>query len=195
MKKLFFIGLIFISHSCFSQGFIDGVVSRLTFGLKAGANYSDYTGADFGTSALIGFHAGAIVNFRFTDNLSFQEEFLFSTQGAKLKEDQFGKENIDVSYMTVPLLLKYRTGFGLYIEGGMQEGLRLNENTTESQSGSFAKRLDMAAIGGLGFQTKSGFGIGVRYVAGLSNVGNFTATDVSPNFKTSVMQASLFYIF
>jgi hypothetical protein len=195
MKKLFFIGLIFISGNCFSQGFIKGVVSRLTFGLKAGANYSDYTGADFGTSGLVGFHAGGIVNFRFTDNLSFQEEFLFSTQGAKLKEDQFGKEKIDVSYVTVPLLLKYRMGFGLYIEGGMQEGLRVDENTTESQSGSFAKRLDMAAIGGLGFQSKSGFGIGVRYVAGLSNVGNFTLTDVSPDFKTSVMQASVFYIF
>jgi hypothetical protein len=97
--------------------------------------------------------------------------------------------------VAVPLLLKYRTGLGLYIEAGMQEGLRVNENTEFSQTGSFAKRLDLAAIGGLGFQTKSGFGIGLRYVAGLSNVGNFSLTNVSPNFKTSVVQASLFYIF
>jgi len=195
MKKLFFIGLLFISGSCFSQGFVKGITSRLSFGLKAGTNYSDYTGTDFGTSGLLGFHAGAIVNFRITNTLSFQEEFLFSTQGAKIKGDQFGEENINVSYVTVPLLLKYRTGLGLYIEGGMQEGLRVNENTAESQTGSFAKRLDLAAIGGLGFQTKSGFGIGLRYVAGLSNVGNFSLVDVKPNFKTSIIQASLFYIF
>ena len=195
MKKLFIIGLIFISGKCFSQGFIKGITSRLSFGLKAGANYSDYTKTDFGTNGLVGFHAGATVNLRITNNLSFQEEFLFSTQGAKIKGDQFGKENINVSYMTVPLLLKYRTGLGLYIEGGMQEGLRIHENTVESQNSSFAKRLDLAAIGGLGFQTKSGFGIGLRYVAGLSNVGNFSLPNVNPNFKTSVMQASLFYIF
>src|SRR5579863_3071252 len=192
MKKLIVIGLVFASVNCFSQGFIKGVASRLSFGLKGGANYSNYTQTEFGTNGLVGFHAGAIVNFRITDNLSFQEEFLFSTQGAKMKGDQFGKENIDVSYVTVPLLLKYRMGFGLYIEGGMQEGLRVNENTAETQNESFAKRLDLAGVGGIGYQTRSGFGIGFRYVAGLSNVGNFSLTDVSPNFKTSVMQASLF---
>ena len=195
MKKLIIIGLVFLSAHCFSQGLIKGVVSRLSFGLKAGANYSNYTQTDFGTNGLIGFHAGAIVNLRITDNLSFQEEFLFSTQGAKIKGDYFGKEDINVSYVTVPLLLKYRTGMGLYIEGGIQEGLRVNENTMENQTGPFAKRLDLAAISGVGYQTKGGFGIGLRYVAGLSNVGDFSLTSINPNFKTSVMQASLFYIF
>jgi hypothetical protein len=195
MKRLIVIGLICMSGKSFSQSFIKGIASRLRFGLKAGANYSDYTQTSFGTDGLIGFHAGAIVNFRMTDKLSFQEEFLFSTQGAKMKGDQFGKADINVSYVAVPLLLKYRTGVGLYIEGGVQEGLRVGENIMEGQTGSFANRLDLAAIGGLGFQTRNGFGIGLRYVAGLSNVGNFSLTGVSPNFKSSVMQASLFYIF
>jgi hypothetical protein len=34
---------------------------------------------------LIGFQGGATVAYKFTDNFMIQEEFLFSTQGAKIK--------------------------------------------------------------------------------------------------------------
>jgi len=183
--------LVLASTNCFSQG----LLKRLSFGLKAGANYSNYTNAGFETEALMGFHAGALVNFRITDHFSIQEEFLFSSQGAKMKNDLFGKENLNVYYLTVPFLLKYKTDFGLYIEAGPQTGLRLKEDTRGATFGNFAKRLDLAAAGGIGFQTKSGFGIGARYIAGLSKVGDFDISNVKTDFKTNVIQAGIFYIF
>ena len=195
MKKLVVICFVLVSSHCFSQGFVQGIMQRLSFGIKGGANYSNYVNADFTTQALAGFHAGAIVDFRLTKNLSIQEEFLYSLQGAKVPGNVFGKEDVNVSYMTVPFLLKYRTNLGIYIEAGPQVGGRISDNIDKTQTGDFAKRLDLAAAGGVGYQSKSGFGIGVRYVAGLSEVGNFKSANVKPNFRTSVVQASIFYIF
>jgi hypothetical protein len=41
-----------------------GIMQRLSFGNKRGANYSNYVNADFTTQALVGFHAGALIDFR-----------------------------------------------------------------------------------------------------------------------------------
>jgi hypothetical protein len=190
MKKLLCICLVLTSANCFSQG----LLKRLQFGIKGGANYSNYTNADFATDALVGFHAGAIVGFKITDRLSIQEEFLFSSQGAKVKDNLFGEENVKVSYITVPFLLKYRTPMGIYFEAGPQVGIRAKEDLKDTQIGEF-KKMDLAAAGGIGFQTKGGLGIGARYIAGLSKVGDFNISNVKTDFKTNVVQASVFYIF
>ncbi len=183
--------LVLMSTQCFSQG----LLKRLQFGVKAGANYSNYTNASFSTDALVGFHAGAIVGFKITSKLSIQEEFLFSSQGAKVKGNLFGNENVKVNYITVPFLIKYRTLPGIYIEAGPQVGMRANEDVSGMQAGDFAKKLDLSAVAGIGYQSKIGLGIGARYVAGLSKVGDFTTSNISPDFRNSVIQASVFYIF
>jgi hypothetical protein len=195
MKKLIFVSLLCVSFHGYSQSFTSALLGRLSFGLKAGANYSNYVNTDFATDALVGFHAGALVNFRLTSRLSIQEEFLFSTQGAKVKEDVFGKDKINVYYMNVPFLLKYRMPLGLYVELGPQVGMRLKEDPEHTADGNFAKRLDLSAAGGIGFQTHSGFGIGARYIAGISKVGDFNISNVKPDFRSSIVQASVFYIF
>jgi hypothetical protein len=194
-NRMLFVVFVLVSSQSFSQGFVQGIMQRLQFGLKAGGNYSNYTQQNFTSDGLAGFHAGALVDFRLTKNLFIQEEFLFSSQGAKIKSDLFGKDNVKVDYFTVPFLLKYRTNLGIYVEAGPQVGMRTSENMGYAQTGDFAKRLDLSAAGGLGFQSKSGFGIGVRYVAGLSKVADFKLSDETPEFRNSVMQASIFYIF
>lgn len=191
MKNLMLSCLVLMSTQCFSQG----LFQRLHFGIKAGANYSNYANADFKTDALVGFHAGGLIDFTLTKNFSIQEEFLFSSQGAKIKDDLFGKENVNVYYITVPLLLKYRTNAGIYMEAGPQVSMRAKDGIDKSQIGEFAKKLDLGAAGGIGFQSNSGFGIGVRYVAGLSKVGDFQLSNIKTDFRSSVIQASIFYIF
>jgi len=191
MKKLMFICLVFLSANCFGQG----LLQRLSFGVKAGANYSNFTNAGFATDGLVGFHAGALVNFKIAAGFSVQEEFLFSSQGAKMKEDIFGKENIKVYYMSVPFLLKYRTKPGIYIEAGPQVSFRIKDDIGKTDIGEFTKKMDLAAVGGIGYQSPIGLGFGARYVYGISKVGNFQLSDVKPDFKNSVVQASMFYIF
>lgn len=197
MKKLLACGFLLLSINAFSQGFIKGLTQRLSFGLKAGGNYSNYTNTDgqFTSDGLASFHAGALVDFKLTKNLYFQEEFLFSTQGAKIKDDVFGKNNVQVSYLAVPVLLQFRTNIGLYIEAGAQTSLRLGDNLNKTTYSQFAKQLDMGVAGGIGYLSKTGLGIGVRYIGGMTKVANFNINNVQPNFRNSMAQASIFYIF
>ncbi len=191
MKKLLVICLVLLSV----QGFGQGLLKRLEFGLKAGVNYSNFTNADFPTDPLVGFHAGATVAFKITKNFLVQEDFLFSTEGAKNKGSQFGKDDIKLYYISIPITLKYRANSGFYAEVGTQVGLKSKEDISGWNGSDFAKKLDFAAVGGIGFQSKIGLGIGARYIYGLSKVGDFDISNVNNDFKNNNAQVSLFYVF
>jgi hypothetical protein len=195
MKKLMLICLVLLSSKGFSQSFTQNIFSRIEFGIKAGANVTNFTNAGFPTDPLIGFHAGATVAFKFTNNLMVQEEFLFSTQGAKIKDGSLGDQDLKLYYMSVPFLLKYRTNSGLYIEAGTQVGVKLKEDVSGINTENFAKKLDLGAAGGIGYQSKMGLGIGARYIYGLSKVADFNLANVTNDFKNNNIQASIFYVF
>ena len=195
MKKLMLICLVLVSTRGFSQSFTQNILKRLEFGIKAGANASNFTNADFPTDPLIGFHAGATVAYKFTNNFMVQEEFLFSTQGAKIKGGTLGTQDLKLYYMSVPLLLKYRTNSGFYFEAGTQVGIKLKEDISGINTENFAKKLDLAAAGGVGFQSKMGLGIGARYLYGISKVSDFNASNIKNDFKNNAVQASVFYVF
>jgi hypothetical protein len=193
MKKLVLILICFVLVS--AKGFSQSFFKRFEFGLKAGANYSNFTNANFPTDPLVGFHAGATVAFKITDNFLVQEEFLFSTQGAKIKGGTLGDQDLKLSYISIPFLLKYRTNSGFYIEAGPQAGMKASEKVSGLSSGDFAKKVDLAVAGEIGFQSKIGLGIGVRYVYGISKVGDFNSSSINNDFKNNNIQASIFYVF
>jgi hypothetical protein len=176
-------------------GTVNVSAQSVTPGLKAGVNITNFTGGNFEDvekNALVGFHAGGFINFAI-GAFSIQPEVLVSTAGAKF-EAAGETENIKLTYLTVPVIAKYRTTGGFYLEAGPQVGFKLGEDIGESTIDDFAKNLDLSICGGLGFQTKSGFGIGGRYVVGLSKVGDFDASSgVDPDFKNSVIQVGIFF--
>jgi hypothetical protein len=183
----------------FGQGLIKGIVSRLSVGIKAGGNYSNFTNTNFETEAIAGFHAGFLVNLRLTNHLSIQEDFLFSSQGAKLKDGSFtNKENLNLSYVSVPIVLKYRTRLGIYMEAGAQTGMLVTDAKNTGFK-DFANKLDAGAVGGIGYQLKLGatrsVGIGARYYQGFTDVGKFTSASLKSDFRNNSAQASVFYIF
>jgi hypothetical protein len=187
MKKLITAVFLLITATGFTQTF--------QLGIKGGVNISNFTGGDFKNldkKSLVGFHGGGFITFFLGDHLGIQPEVLFSSQGAKL-ENAGNKENLKVSYINVPVLLKYRFTGGFYLEAGPQIGFKVNENTDNQQIGDFAKSTDLSIAGGLGFHSSMGLGIGARYTAGLSKVGDFTTANFDPDFKNGVLQISLFY--
>ncbi|WP_031529115.1 porin family protein [Dyadobacter crusticola] len=185
MKKLLFAAVLFLSvQSAFAQSF--------SIGPKAGLNISNYTGGDIQSDALVGYHLGGIINYGFGNVFSIQPEVLFSTQGAKVDRNG-SRSDFKISYVTVPVMLKFKTNGGFYVEFGPQAGFRTSSNIPDQTINNFAKNLDLAAAGGIGYQSPIGLGVGVRYVAGLSKVGNFTGQNINPDFKNSVIQASLFW--
>jgi hypothetical protein len=178
MKKLLFVSLLAVCFSAKAQHF--------SAGLKAGANISNFTGGDFSEvkkKSLVGFYGGAFLNFWLGNNFSIQPEALISTQGAKIEGDGY-----KLSYITIPVMAKYKSNGGFYVEAGPQVGFKISESIPDQTIKTFAKNLDLSIGAGLGFQSASGFGIGVRYLAGLSKVGDFDPAIANPDFKNSVIQ-------
>lgn len=170
----------------------------MNFGLSAGGNYSTFTQTDnlFTADGTTGFHAGAVVDFKLFPHFYFREEFLYSTQGAKIKNDIFGQENVQISYLSVPCLFQYRTNIGLFIEAGCQSSLRPGDNLDKTMyDHKFAKQLDMGVAGGVGYLSKLGLGVDVCYVHGFTKVANFEVGNEQPAFTNSMAQAGIFYIF
>ena len=181
MKKIL-IGLVFI---CVAK--ISGA-QKVAWGLKAGANITNFTGDNFDNvdkKALIGFHGGIFVSFRL-GAIYLQPEVFVSSAGAKFDN---ADSSFKLIYLSVPVMLKYRTAVGLYFEAGPQVGFKLSENVSNQTVGNLAKNLDFSGVVGVGMQSKKGLGIYVRYVAGLSKVGDFVETQtVDPDFKNSIIQ-------
>lgn len=201
MKKLILAVLVLVSTTCFAQtspenqSFGKKIMSRLEFGIKAGANASNFNKFNLPTDPLIGFHAGLSVAYKFNEHLMVQEDFLYSMQGAKLKGGILGTQDLKLSYVQVPILLKYRTTSGFYVEAGAQTGILIKEDVVGyTGDQKFAKKIDASAVGGIGFQSKMGLGIGARYAYGFTKVSD-TPSAALGDFTNSTIQASLFYIF
>lgn len=195
MKQFVLVGLLCLGTQL---GFSQSLLQRFSLGLKAGANYSDFNDASFDTEGLVGFHGGLIVNFGLTDKWSLQQEFLYSTQGAKAKGGLFGERDIKLAYLSIPLLVKYHSNIGLYGEFGGQANV-LIEDAKDTGPEDFADKIDGGVIVGLGYQFRNGpvkgLGIGARYYFGLTEVGKFNSGVVNSDFKNQVAQLSAFYTF
>lgn len=188
MKKLLVVAMLsgFGTLVC-AQGF--------TGGLKAGANITNFTGGNFDAvkkKAIVGFHAGGWLNFSL-GAISLQPELLVSTQGARI-DSASGSYDWKVTYAAIPVMLKFRSAGGFYLEAGPQFSFKISEDIKNETIEDFAKGLDLSAGAGLGFQTKGGFGIGARYLVGLSKVGDFEPSEsngIDPDFKNSVIQVGI----
>ena len=187
MKKIIFLPLLLVM----------GIVNaQLQFGLKGGVNISNFTGGDFNTiekSALVAFHAGALVRIKF-DHLVLQPELLFSSQGAKL-DDGVTEADYKVSYVNIPIMLQWQFDGGFYVEAGPQAGFKVSEDIPNSTIEDFAKSTDLSIGFGLGFLKNKGLGIGARYMVGVSKVGDFDTANIDPDFKNGVLQFSLIFVF
>lgn len=187
MKRLLLVAAVFTTMAASAQTY--------QLGVRAGVNISNYTGGDIKSSSMVGFHAGAFINLGLGKNLSIQPEAIVSTQGAKL-EQAGNEENFKVTYLNIPVMLKYRFDGGFFVEAGPQFGFKLDSNTPDEGLEDFAKSSDVSGVLGLGIHGKSGLGIGARYMAGLTKVGDVVDgenIDFDPDYKNSVIQVSIFY--
>ena len=176
--------VILLSNFSFAQKF--------RVGIKGGINVSSFTGTDLGSvskKALFGLHAGGYMNLAI-GKFSLQPEVLVSTQGAKL-DSLNGSGDIKLTYLAVPIMLRHRSAIGLVIEFGPQFGFKLSEKIGNTTINDFGKNLDLAVAAGLGWQTKSGLGLAARYTVGISKVGEFSTSSINPDYKNSVVQASI----
>jgi len=188
MKKSIIFILLLASTATFAQHF--------ELGVKAGANISNFTGAsneaDLKAKTMVGFHGGAFVSLFMGNNFAIQPEVLLSTQGAKVEQTGVNKTDYKLTYINVPVMAKYRFNGGFYLEAGPQIGFKVHEKV-DGTSEDFAKSTDFSIAGGIGYHSPIGLGIGARYTAGLSKLGDYDVSTTRPDWKNGVAQISIFY--
>ncbi|MGZ3932623.1 MAG: porin family protein [Bacteroidia bacterium] len=183
---------------------------RLTFGLKAGANYSnvyDSQGESFHANPKIGLATGVFLAIPIGKYLGIQPEVLFSQKGfqatGRILNDTYNITRT-TNYLDMPLLFAIKPSEFLTILAGPQFSYLLsqsdafaNASTSIAQEQEFEndklRKNTLCLVGGVDLTLKH-FVLGAR--AGIdvqSNNGNQSST--TPRYKNVWLQATVGYRF
>lgn len=161
----------------------------LDFGIKAGANFSNFTG-DVDTESITSFHGGAVVELNLVPTFSIQAEGLFSSQGATYKDTALDiARDIDLSYISVPVMAKF---YVIPEKLSIMAGPQFSFLVDEAEEAWDTKSFDMAASGGVELKVIAGLFAQARYNIGLTDV---SGDEVTGDVKNSVFQLSVGYFF
>lgn len=191
MKKVILLLTSFISVTAFSQE--ETKTSDAKFGIKGGLNYTTVTKGDFeeGLDPRTSFHIGFVGEIPLIGKaISLQPEVLYSRQGFENNFVFLGtnyKEEYQVDYINIPVLLKLHAGNVLSFEAGPQFGLKINEkvvsNNTEVERDNI-NEFDTALAGGVSLNFNEFF-ISGRYTYSLNEIIK------DSNSKNSVFQVGV----
>jgi hypothetical protein len=164
----------------------------LNFGIKAGANFSNFQG-DVNSDGITSFHAGGVLELNIVPTFSVQAEGLFSSQGGKAKYEADGvvgvARDINLDYISVPVLAKfYILPNTLSLTAGPQFSFLVNDADEVLDT----KKFDLAASGGVELKIIAGLFAQARYNIGLTNVNG---DEVRGDVKNGVFQLSVGYFF
>lgn len=183
MKKLIVaVVALFIGTTAFSQS--------IDLGIKAGANFANISDAS-NSSNKTGFQAGIFGGVKFSDKIGIQADLLYSQQGAEFDGGKF-----DLSYVNVPVVLKYYLIQGLNIQAGPQFGFVVDDKITHEVFGevvekSKAEEFDLTAVVGAGYDFPFGIRVDARYNFGLTDISK----DEGFKGKNKVFSLALGYSF
>ena len=168
---------------------------------------TNFVGDDAENSDMkLGFNVGGYANIRFSEQLAFQPELLFSMQGDKNEETIFGEEittTNTLSYINVPLMMKWYAYDGLNFEFGPQVGFNVGaKGKVEGLDGSIESdwednaTVDFGVNIGAGYEMANGLNFGLRYGRGLTSVSDAEDAD-GDKFKiyNSVISLGIGYTF
>ncbi len=203
----------------FSFFVYNGNAQETTFGLKGGLNYSSVVGdLTEGVKFRFSGHGGLFLEIAFSEKFQLQPELLYSSQGFQFSTDlasiqngggSTGEENdfrtnVQLNYVTVPLLGKFALNDRYALEFGPQFGFLLNQvtkiknlderngtNPDERNSVSGDFQLDYGVAVGLNVRLNNHFSLAPRFyigirnrLNGLPNVQNFNAAlQLSANYR------------
>jgi hypothetical protein len=199
---------------------------NVQFGLKAGLGFSELMTSGSPKTIVSGntqtmryfpfttFTGGAFASILFGKKWSLQPEVVYSLQGANGRPVQnyyvTATEDYRLSYLNLPVLVKYKLPMSFFVETGPQLGLLLSGKVNETLVGSTSsvhydiknqlKSTDLSWVFGVGYCSPFNIGFDVRYNLGLENVnqatsGSSTAPIPAGTLKNSVFQLGVFYIF
>jgi opacity protein-like surface antigen len=185
---------------------------KTEFGVKGGLNSSNFSGDTGGIDfkSRIGFNVGAFAAIKLSEKITLQPEILYSTQGAKaVNVSQFydgalytGDVKFNLSYINVPVMIKYYVADKFNLEAGPQIGFLTSAKTSTKLDGfnqtvdddikdSF-ESVDFGLNFGVGYDITEKVSVGIRYNLGLSNIFKTVEGDDSKT-QNSVFSLSVGY--
>lgn len=143
-------------------------VQAQKFGVKAGLNFANVTGNDFGdTKARTGFHVGVFKEITLVPELLFLvPEAQYSSQGFKS-----GDKDYSIDYVNIPVVAKVYILKLFSIEGGVYAGFKVGDNLP-GNSGDGLKTLDTGIAAGVGLNFPLGLSINARFMQGVSEIAD-----------------------
>lgn len=180
MKKLLLLATFFAGVGTMQAQGID-------FGFKAGANFASINGAN-DSDNITSWHAGAALELNLIPTFSVQVEGLYSSQGAKIQDEDYKLDYISVPVMAKFYILEDRLSF---MAGPQFSFLVNDDNPFESAGDAYDNNsFDIAAAGGVELKILKGLFAQARYTIGFNDVND------SFDSKNAVFQLSLgYYIF
>ncbi len=162
-------------------------VAQISFGVKAGATFSNFKG-DMAEESKTGLVVGGLAAYNFTEKISAQLELLYTQAGARENGGSY-----DFSYINVPLVARYNVWNGLNVETGPQIGFLLSAKTKNSSGNKtdikhLLNTTDFAWVIGAAYELPNGAGAGIRYTPGFSDISTN-----SDNIKNTAFQITLSY--
>ncbi len=190
MKKLLLptLTLILFTSIASAQGF--------KLGVRLGANMNKVTGQSFRDQYDLGYHLGAFSEIDVTKKFGIQPEVLFNQVNTRrtagfnqiYNQNNMNPSDIKLSYLSIPILLRYNVTPFLTINLGPQFGKLINHDENLFDNGRKAfKDGDLSAVAGLSLNV-SKFRIYGRYNIGLSNLNDIDNRD---EWKSQQIQLGL----
>ncbi len=178
MKKIVLIlFMVFLSAGANAQGF--------KIGVKLGSNITDVTGLQFKDGFNYGYHAGVFSEIMFSKYLGIQPEALWSqtnltsaaTPSAIYQPSLGTLRSIELTYLSIPVLLNIRPTKLITLQAGPQFGILVDKTqTATANAGNAFKNGDLSMVGGVQFNLFKLKFYG-RYLAGLNNINDLSDQD------------------
>ncbi len=122
----------------------------------------------------VGHYFGVALELPMGRFLAFQGEALYSVKGAEGDPSTISER---LTYLNFPILLKIMPIRNVYLNGGVELGYRIQR---EGPVVPLAEnREDLAYVLGLSVELGTHFGVDLRYIGGLTDLGSVFCTDAS----------------
>lgn len=175
---------------------------KFGFGIKAGINYSDQVtsgkGENVNVRSIIRFNGGAYFNLFFLDKVAVQPEILISGKGSDWDDPAYDVKDL-LTYIDIPVLLRYQVIDMLNLQAGPQLGYLLSASQKDKSSGEviniddYYKKPDLGIVIGAEANLPFKINLTVRYVIGL--IATSTDVEYIEPWLNNFLQISIGYRF
>lgn len=199
MKSILVLLFCCFGYALSAQSYIPGSgKNRVSFGAKAGINLSNMNFnkgipaplTPIESSWKSGFALGVFMEVPVYSNLYIQPEYLYSQVAG---EDKSLAETYSMSYLSLPVLLKYKIFEKLAILVGPQFDLLIKAENNDSSNSNITHNTEersIFAVAGLEINLIERIRLGARYLNGFNHIGIGQRTDVK-EFKYEMAQISV----